>query len=167
MNLVKKSIAALLCTAVCTSAGVTAFAAESQDVALSHVVENDPVYSLTIPSSLDMEKNGSGFTFEATGVQYMDGKKISVTIGGTDYFRNQMVLVDDDTRATLRYQIITADGRTLETTGQKDQMNGQEVASFTGDGTVSCIFKPVYAFNVVPGSYAGSITFNVDVVELA
>ena len=90
MNLVKKSIAALLCTAVCTSAGVTAFAAESQDVALSHVVENDPVYSLTIPSSLDMEKNGSEFTFEATGVQYMDGKKISVTIGGTDYFRNQM-----------------------------------------------------------------------------
>lgn len=108
MNLVKKSIAALLCTAVCTSAGVTAFAAESQDVALSHVVENDPVYSLTIPSSLDMEKNGSEFTFEATGVQYMDGKKISVTIGGTDYFRNQMVLVDDDTRAT-RLSLPTAE----------------------------------------------------------
>ena len=67
----------------------------------------------------------------------------------------------------MRYQIVTPDGRTLETTGEKDQMNGQEIVSFTGDGKETYTVKPVIAFNVKPGNYTGTLTYGISVVDIA
>lgn len=167
----KKLIALLLALTLCAGTTGTAFAAEEtvKDSAATEfhfTLRNDPSYTITIPAHVAMETDGTAVEVVAEDVKDLaEDEKISVTIAGTDYYRNQMVLTDPETRATMRYQIITPDGRTLETTGEKDQMNGQEIVSFTGSGTESYTVKPVIAFNVKPGSYTGTLTYGISVVE--
>ena len=169
----KRTAALLLALALCTATTGTALAAsepvkDSAATEFSFVLRNDPSYTVTIPTSVAMEKDGTEVEVSAEDVKDLpDGQKISITIAGTDYYRNQMVLTDPETRATVRYQIITPDERVLETTGQKDQMNGEEIVSFTEDGAQSYTVKPVIAFNVVPGDYTGTITYGISVVDKA
>ena len=102
----------------------------------------------------------------------IDGKKVSVTIAGTDYYRNQMVLEGNTTsgpRASIRYQIVKSDDTVIETTGGKDQVNGVEVASFTEDGTSTFKMKPVLAVTSSARKgvqYSGSIKFAVELAEI-
>lgn len=170
----KKTVALLLAMALCVGTAVPAFAADEavkdsgSSTEFRFTLRNDPSYTITIPSHVTMEKDGTGVEVLAEDVEDLGGdQKISVTIAGTDYYRNQMVLEDPDTRATVRYQITTPDGRTLETTGGKDQMNGQEIVSFTGDGTETYTVKPVVASNVKPGNYTGTLTYGISVVDNA
>ena len=64
-------------------------------------------------------------------------RRYLVTIAGTQAYRNQMVLecnaADSPTgmNTSIRYQIIPESGEGIETTGDKDQANGKEVAAFT------------------------------------
>lgn len=170
----KKVIASVLTLAVLSTTAFTCFAADPNaydqtateaNTSIQCSIRNDPTYTVTIPASVSMDKNGTDVAIEASDVQDLDNQKISITIEGTDYFRNQMVLVDPETRDVLRYQIITPDGEVLETTGTADQMNGKEILSFTEDGTKSYTLKPVMAFNVVPGDYAGTLTYGISVVD--
>ncbi|WP_050696975.1 hypothetical protein [Anaeromassilibacillus senegalensis] len=162
----KKAIAALMALALCTGASATAFAAEEFSTELTFTLRNEPTYTVTIPTKVAMEKEGTEVEVVAEDVKDLnEGERISVTIAGTDYYRNQMVMVDPETRGTMRYQIITPDDRVLETTGDKDQMNGQEIVSFTESGSATYTIKPVVAFNVKPGNYSGVITYGIEVVE--
>lgn len=43
----------------------------------------------------------------------------------------------------MRYQFVMNDGKVIETTGQKDQVNGVELAAFTENGIKSFTAKPV------------------------
>ena len=100
-----------------------------------------------------------------------EGQKISVTIAGTSYYRNQLVVEADreDVSAgnvrQLRYQIISDDGELIETTGQ-DTAVGKEVVSFSGNETRQYQIKPLSTEFLERGvDYKGSITFGIAVVD--
>ena len=159
----KKTALLLSTLAVCSTMMVTANA-ESQTTELEYVLKNDPTYTVEIPAKITIAKDGSDMTIKASDVNYLDGQKVSVSISGTDYFRNQMVLQNED-RATMRYQIVKEDGTVIETTGGKDQANGIEVAAFTEDGEVNNKVMPVELPSSTVGTYTGSITFDIGLVD--
>ena len=160
----KRTIAFMMALALCVGTTATAFA-EDTATEFSFTLRNDPTYTVTIPAQVTIEKDGTDVEVVAEDVENLaENEKITVTIAGTDYFRNQMVLTDKDTRAVMRYQIVTPDGRTLETTGT-DTMTGQEIVSFTADGTETYTVKPVVAPSTKPGNYTGTLTYGISVVE--
>ena len=118
-----------------------------------------------------LSDEGNALEIKASNVKNMDGKKVSVTINGTNYFRNQMVLQGKTSKSsyssTMRYQLIAADGTVIETTGT-DTATGTELAAFTEDGTVTYTAKPVAATmtNIETGvTYSGTMTFGISVTE--
>lgn len=138
---------------------------------LSLYVANDPVYTVIIPSALALSKDGTALNIEAKDVADLDGKKVSVTIVGTDYYRNQLVLQAKTSKptytGTIRYRLIAADGNVIETTGN-DTATGTELASFTDNGTVTYTAKPVLdpRMNIEPGVYyTGTMTFGIGLTE--
>ena len=118
-----------------------------------------------IPAKITIAKDGSDMTIKASNVNYLDGQKVSVSIAGTDYFRNQMVLTNKETNTVMRYQIVKEDGTVIETTGTKDQANGVEIAAFTEDGEVNNKVLPVKLPSSKVGTYTGSITFDIGLVD--
>ena len=137
----------------------------------SYVQKNEPTYTVSIPSALALSKEGTALNIEAKDVADLDGKKVTVTIAGTDYYRNQLVLQAKTSKptytGTIRYQLIAADGNTIETTGN-DTATGTELASFTGNGTVTYTAKPVLdpRMNIEPGvNYTGTMTFGIGLTE--
>lgn len=171
----KKILAAFLAAVSCMAMSVTVMAAESTQE-ISAVLTADPTYTVTIPATVNMGNDGTTVDVTASDVKNLtEGQKISVTIAGTDYFRNQMVLeadkdlVDVNHARTLRYQIISEDGEVIETTGQ-DTATGSEVVSFTGNETKQYQIKPVIVDankdRLVPGvPYTGSITFGIELAD--
>ena len=57
------------------------------------------------------------------------------------------------------------DGTVIETTGTKDQANGVEIAAFTEDGEVNNKVLPVKLPSSKVGTYTGSITFDIGLVD--
>ena len=143
---------------------------------ISAVLTADPTYTVTIPATVNMGNDGTTVDVTASDVENLaDGQKISVTIAGTNYYRNQLVLeadrdlVDVNHARTLRYQIISEDGEVIETTGQ-DTATGSEVVSFTGNETKQYQIKPVIVDankdRLVTGvPYTGSITFGIELAD--
>ena len=161
----RRKTALLLSTlAICSTMMVTANA-ESQSTELEYTIKNDPTYTVEIPAKIKIAKDGSDMTIKASNVNYLDGQKVSVSIAGTSYFRNQMVLTNSETRAVMRYQIVKEDGTVIETNGQQNQVNGVEVASFTNDGEVTDKVLPVELPSSTTGDYSGTITFDIGLVD--
>ena len=120
----KKGLAVLLAAVSCLAVPVTAMAEEAEQTITVNLTA-DPTYTVTIPSSVSMDQNGTAVDVVAEDVENLqEGQKISVTIAGTSYYRNQLVVEADreDVSAgkvrQLRYQIISDDGELIETTGQ-------------------------------------------------
>ena len=87
----------------------SAMAAESeQEQQISITLTAEPEYSVTIPASVSMGNEGTYVDVTASEVNHLpEGKKISVTISGTDKYNDQMyVEAATSPRTTLRYQII-------------------------------------------------------------
>lgn len=171
----KKVLATFLAAVSCMAMSVTAMAAESTQE-ISAVLTADPTYTVTIPATVNMGNDGTTVDVTASEVENLaEGQKISVTIAGTNYYRNQLVLeadrdlVDVNHARTLRYQIISEDGEVIETTGQ-DTATGSEVVSFTGNETKQYQIKPVIVDankdRLVAGvPYTGSITFGIELAD--
>jgi len=91
--------AAALTVLMCMAMPLTAFASEetlSQSQEISAVLTADPSYTVTIPASVAMGNEGTVVDVTAENVENLpESKKISVTIAGTDAYRNQMVLEGD------------------------------------------------------------------------
>ncbi|MEG0230242.1 MAG: hypothetical protein RR640_06525, partial [Oscillospiraceae bacterium] len=160
----KRIVALSLCLTAFSATALTTLASENE-VELNYEYANEPSYSITVPQTLNMTKSGTDFTFAINDVANLGSKTIDVSIAGTDYFRNQMIIVGENTRAAMRYQIITSDGQVIETKGGKDEVNGKVVASFKENGISTCKFVPVVDISTKPDNYSGSITFNVDVAD--
>lgn len=172
----KKTIASLLAASLCLTllaAPVSAAtydqdSTETPSTAITFDYKNDPTYTVTIPDAVTLEKDGAEMQIEASDVANLDGKKISVTIAGTQYFRNQLVLegkTEEGRNATMRYRVVKEDGTVIETTGQ-DTATGTELASFTDNGTTTLEVRPVLAFNVPSGVvYTGSMTYGISLVD--
>ncbi|MBS6676350.1 MAG: hypothetical protein KH330_01175 [Clostridiales bacterium] len=172
----KKALATFLAAVSCIAAPVTALAAEESTQEISAVLSMEPTYTVTIPATVNMGNDGTSVDVTAADVENLqEGQKISVTIAGTNYYRNQLVLeadrelVDVNHARTLRYQIINEAGETIETTGQ-DTATGSEVVSFTGNETKQYQIKPVIVDEnrdrLVAGvPYTGSITFGIALAE--
>lgn len=165
----KKRVLGIILGAMVTMAmSVTAFANENQSQELSVTLTAEPSYTVTIPASINMGNEGATVDVEATDIENLpEGNRVSVTIAGTDYYRNQMVLEANTTpRTSLRYQIISESGEVLETTGQANQTVGKEVVSFTEDGTKQYQIRPVISGRFEYGvAYTGSITFGIAITE--
>lgn len=171
----KKVLAVFLAAVSCMAMSVTAMAAESTQK-ISAVLTADPTYTVTIPATVNMGNDGTTVDVTASEVENLsEGQRISVTIAGTNYFRNQLVLeadrdfIDVNHARTLRYQIISEDGEVIETTGQ-DTATGSEVVSFTGNETKQYQIKPVIVDAnkdrlVVGVPYTGSITFGIEIAD--
>ena len=163
--------AAALTVLMCMAMPLTAFASEgtlSQSQEISAVLTADPSYTVTIPASVAMGNEGTVVDVTAENVENLpESKKISVTIAGTDAYRNQMVLEGDTSPSTsIRYQIISESGETIETTGGKDQANGKEVVAFTGSETKQYTVRPVIEGRFEYGvAYTGSITFGIQLTD--
>ena len=164
----KKALATFLAAVSCIAAPVTALAAEESTQEISAVLSMEPTYTVTIPATVNMGNDGTSVDVTAADVENLqEGQKISVTIAGTNYYRNQLVLeadrelVDVNHARTLRYQIINEAGETIETTGQD---------TFTGNETKQYQIKPVIVDEnrdrLVAGvPYTGSITFGIALAE--
>ena len=126
---------------------------------------------MTIPSAVTLTKDGAPMEIQAENVANLDNQRISVTIAGTDKFRNQMLLEgksDEGRNASIRYQFVLSDGSIVETTGGKDQVNGGELASFTQDGTETLTVRPVFSYSsseLKGVTYTGSITYGIALVD--
>lgn len=133
---------------------------------------NDPTYTVTIPAALSLTDEGTALDITASDVADLNGKRVSVTIAGTNYYRNQMVLQARTSKpmytGVIRYQFIGADGSIIETTGD-DTVSGKEIASFTDNGTVTYTAKPVIdksKQNLEPGvSYTGTMNFGISLAD--
>ena len=175
----KKAVSTVLAMAMFASVGAVSVSAASANQDSSDALsteftfeyKNDPTYTVTIPSAVTITKEGAQMDITAEDVANLDSQKISVTIAGTDKYRNQMVLEGksaDGRNASMRYQFQLADGTIIETTGGKDQVNGVELASFTEDGTVSFKVLPVLAASssLIQGvTYTGNMTYAVSLED--
>ncbi len=142
----------------------------SASTEFSYIQKNEPTYTVSIPSALALSKDGTALNIEAK-VADLDGKKVSVTIAGTDYYRNQLVLQARTSKpsyaGTIRYQLIAADGTIIETKGQ-DTATGTELASFTDNGTVTYTAKPILdsRVKIEPNlNYTGTMTFGIGLIQ--
>lgn len=141
----------------------------SQEQQITAVLTAEPEYTVTIPASVNMGNEGTYVDVTASDVKNLpEGKKISVTISGTDKYQNQMLLdADTSPRTSLRYQIISEDGELIETNASTGASGiGKEVVSFTESGTKQYQIKPViqgrFEYGVV---YSGSITFGIGLAD--
>lgn len=168
-----KKLSSLAITAVLSAAtfAMPVLAAENTTTSteFSYVKKNEPTYTVSIPSALALSEDGADLNIEATDVADLDGKTVSVTIAGTSYYRNPACIYPQKLQkpsytGTLRYQLISSDDTIIETTGD-DTATGKELASFTGNGTVTYKVKPVLGTtnqNLEPGvSYTGTMTFGI------
>ena len=168
----KRIIALFMMAAVCAAVPGTALAAEqetSQEQQISVTLTAEPEYTVTIPSSVSMGNEGTYVDVTASDIRNLpEGKKISVTIAGTDNYKDQMIVeADTSPRTTLRYQIISDDGELIETNASTGASGvGKEVLSFTENATKQYQIKPViggrYEYGV---AYTGSITFGIEVTD--
>lgn len=175
----KKLISILCVAALLTTTAISASAAtinettsNSSETTFSYSYKFDPTYTVTIPSEVTLTTEGYKVEIKAENVNYLENKKVSITIAGTDYFRNQMVLsgkTETGSNCTMRYQFVMNDGKVIETTGQKDQVNGVELAAFTENGIKSFTAKPVLTAtsSTKKGvTYTGTMTYSVSLVDL-
>lgn len=173
----KKIIAlmAAVCTVVSASA-ISASAASTDQSSLESLgtewtfeLKNDPTYTVTIPSAVTLSKNGTQVDITAENVANLDGQRISVTIAGTDAYKDQMVLEGKDSKGmskSLRYSITTAEGEQIETNLTESAV-GKELASFTEDGTDSFTAAPIIAPSSAKGvTYSGSMTYGIELVDV-
>ena len=164
----KRLFAAVLSAAICLTAPMAVMAEEStQNLTVNLTAE--PSYTVTIPGTVTMGNDGTTVDVTAEDVKNLpEENKISVTIAGTDKYRDQMVVeADTSPRTSLRYQIISETGETIETNAATGAVGvGKEVVSFVENGTKQYQIKPVingrYEYGV---DYTGSIIFGIEVVE--
>lgn len=164
-----KKIASLLAVASLFSATtMTSFANEKATTSFTYENRNDPTYSISIPSSVVLNDEGSSIDFTVSDSKYLDGKKVSVTLDSTDQPHNQLTVQHTEKLNNLiRYQIINPEGEVFETVPGDDIINGKEILYFTKNGQKSCDLKIVKnsSMDYLPGTYAGTLTFNIGVVD--
>lgn len=185
----KKVLALATAIAVVSSLGVTnVFAAsanqkstESISTEFTFEYKNDPTYTVTIPDTLVLSKDGAQMDIVAEDVANLDNQKISVTVEATDADFAQMYLsgkADNGQKKTVRYQIIKPDGTNIETKlskyyitdaeGNETQikidtktlnvygksgviLGDVELASFTENGSATLTVKPILVSSTAKG----------------
>lgn len=177
MNHSFKNIAVTALTlALCLGTAAPALAASADQnseaqlsTAITFEYKNDPTYTVVIPETITLTKEGAPLTISAENVAYLDGKKISVTIAGTDKYRDQLLIegkTADGKNASMRYQMIKADGTVVETVG--NSINGTELASFTENGSVTLTVKPVLVGSSSikkDVTYTGTIEYGIELAD--
>lgn len=172
----KKIVASML--AVCAAASTLAVYSSAASIDQSSgdrigtewtfELKNDPTYTVTIPSVIEISKEGTQVDIMCENTAYLDGQRVSVTIAGTDAYKDQMVLEgrsENGMSKSLRYSITTVSGEHIETNLTESAV-GKELASFTEDGKQSFIVAPIIAPSSAKGvSYSGSMTYGIELVD--
>ena len=83
----KKVLTTVMCCAVLLSAASISFSADEQSISCTLTAE--PTYTVTIPASVTMGNEGTTVDVVAEDIENLpEGKKISVTIAGTDAYKD-------------------------------------------------------------------------------
>lgn len=167
------SAAAAMCLSISAFAATGAAPIEGQSTTFRYEFKNDPTYTVTVPAAVTLTDEGTPMEFTASNVNYLDGKKISVSILETDYFRNQLIIQTEkaegdhpQTKTQLRYQLILEDGTVVETTGN-DTATGTELVSFTEDSTKTITARPITNDSdwYKVGTYTGIMNYNIELID--
>lgn len=165
---IKKILSGIMASVIVISTAVTAFAAGSSTEFTFKYME-DPTYTITIPAAITIDKDGTDVEVVASDVENLGDQKISVTVAGTNFYRNQFVLQGNDADNKIkqvRYALTSASGEYMETIGTFiDQHVGKELVSFTEDGTVSYNITPLIQPNTAKGvAFTGTLTYGIELV---
>ncbi len=140
--------AAVLATATII-ASVPAHAADAPRTDLSLYVANDPVYTITVPETVEMSATDNTLVpVTASDVKYIpEGKKISVTLekGNGVFGRLYLTGTNEETGKdySMTLNIKGTDGE-FKMGALENQIKGMELASFTEDGTMNYELRPVF-----------------------
>lgn len=147
----KKSTTAVL-TSVLTGAMMMtpAFAANtgSGHTDLSLYVPNDPVYTVTVPETVELSATEhTQVPITASDVQYIpEGKKISVTYQKGNGTYGRLYLVGDKMNGAKPYMMtlsIKGTSGEFKSGALEKQIKGMELVSFTDNGTENYEVYPV------------------------
>ncbi len=168
----RKKLAAVLTMGLIlgTSGSVYAANLESSETQFTCTVTNEPSYTVSIPSSVTMAADGTDVDITVTDVNNLqDGQKVSVTVAGTDFSFDQLVLSGRDSggiNRILGYKIQRPDGTFIESIANVSVAKGQEIVSFTEDGTKTYRAIPEIGPTTVKGvTYTGSLTYGIAVAD--
>ncbi len=146
----KKRIVTAIAASVMMGMMVTpVFAAntESAHTDLSLYVANDPVYTVTVPETVELDaKEHTQVPITASDVQYIpEGKKISVTLQKGNGVYGRLYLVGDKMNGSSPYLMtlmIKGTSGDFKMGALEKQIKGMELASFTEDGTMNYEIYP-------------------------
>ena len=168
----KKMASLLLAVTMLFSCVAVAFADETY-FTYSHnpvVPDPDPTYSITIPASITLHDGDNDIPLTVSDAQNFGTGKLSIKMAQTVPNGNFMSLsrLDDKgwwTGDELKYDVTTADGNQIlyNRNGKWDtQYLGQELASFTGNGSKNYVITPDVKENTKAGEYAGYIQYTIE-----
>ncbi len=127
----RKKLAAVLTMGLIlgTSGSVYAANLESSETQFTCTVTNEPSYTVSIPSSVTMAADGTDVDITVTDVNNLqDGQRVSVTVAGTDFSFDQLVLSGRDSggiNRILGYKIQRPDGTLIESIANVSVAKGQ------------------------------------------
>jgi type 1 fimbria pilin len=121
---------------LCFSAPAFAAPTSGSSTVTFEYVNNDPAYTISIPSTIELSAEGPvEVEVTADGVKNLDGKSISVTVGGTSTQRAFLLAGGSD---LLYYDVTAADGTLLN----GPDNGGAELARFNDSGVQILEFEP-------------------------
>lgn len=131
-----------------------------------------PTYTIKVPQSLVMEKEGTDVYVEASNVENLaeNGKYISVKVRDTWAYYFPKAYRDDEHKFNLyhgyEFMSYTVQPKNEDGTyGDALTDFGQELLSFTGDGTKYYRVTPGDD-NTLTGKYWGAINFQIELADL-
>jgi len=130
------------------------------DTTLNYVYKPDPIYTVTIPMTLNLNVGDNLLTLNVSGAEHLNSKTIRVTCEGTQHEDNDLVLECADAaegKKTLNYGLYNAKGNLVGISAIMADFSGngsQDIKIEIGEGSLMSIepFK----------LYTGTITFGIE-----
>lgn len=181
MKKVLTAAVAIAMTMVSGVATVSAANTTSGRTDLTLYVENDPIYTVTVPETVALSATENTLVpITASDVQYIpEGKKISVTLdrGNGTFGRLYLEGTNEETgkEYMMTLYVKGTDGE-FKMGALENQIKGMELASFTEDGTMNYELRPA-ALNYPDSTadnltiqkgvhYSGYITYGIELTDI-
>ena len=164
----KKNIAIILTLAmVLCFIPMTVLAApyEEEAVPVSYTHTFEPSYTLTIPATIEISKEGTEVNFTISDVSLANMQYVYVSVATTSYGNGLAVVTAN--QGSVPYSIKTPQFGTLGGSAlAKDNMKGKNLLVFGSDSTQTLVFTALPNERTIPAVYNGTITFGIEAKQL-
>ena len=145
---------------------MTAFAYEGEAVPVSYTHTFTPTYTLTIPASIEISKEGTNIEFTVSDANLANLQYIYISVATTSYGNGLPGLTAKE--GSLAYSIKTSQFGTLGgSLLSSANMAGKNLLVFgNGSNTQTLVFTALPGEKTIPATYNGTITFGVEVKQL-